>query len=88
MFVDQLRANSELIQEINDAFRDRSESLELISYYESEAMRGAGVFLLRLFNSDLGYCPKTFGHIGVSGREDFRSEWKSYGNCEVLVKGR
>jgi hypothetical protein len=45
IFVDQLRANSELIQEINEAFRDRSESLELISYYESEAMHGAEVFL-------------------------------------------
>ena len=46
IFVDQLRANSEMIKEINDTFKDRSECLELISYYESEAMRGAGV----LFN--------------------------------------
>lgn len=43
IFVAQLRANSETIQEINDAFRDRSQSLHLISYYESEAMRGGQV---------------------------------------------
>jgi len=44
IFVDQLRSNSEIVQEINDAFRHRSESLELISYYESEGTRPAGVF--------------------------------------------
>ena len=48
LFVDQLRANSEMIQEINDAFRDRSESLQLISYYESKAMRGDKVRSLTL----------------------------------------
>src|SRR5271170_1866417 len=48
-FVDHLRANSEMIQEINDAFRDRSQSLELLSYYESEAMRAAGVSSIVVF---------------------------------------
>lgn len=43
IFVEQLRSNSEFIQEINDAFRDRSESLDLISYYESRGIRGGGV---------------------------------------------
>jgi hypothetical protein len=45
IFVKQLRVNSELIQGINDQFRDRSESLELISFYESKEMRGIGVHL-------------------------------------------
>ena len=35
--------NSELIQGINDQFRDRSESLELVSFSESKEMRGLGV---------------------------------------------
>ena len=43
IFVDQLRSNSEIIKEINNAFRDRSELLDLISYYESEGMNTAGV---------------------------------------------
>jgi triacylglycerol esterase/lipase EstA (alpha/beta hydrolase family) len=44
MFVEQLRVNSDLIQGINDQFRDRSESLELVSFYESKEMRGLGVY--------------------------------------------
>jgi hypothetical protein len=43
-FVRQLRPNSELIQEVNNAFRDRSESLQLVSYYESTGMQGLGVY--------------------------------------------
>ena len=35
----------EIIKEINNAFRDRSELLELISYYESQGMHGVGVSL-------------------------------------------
>jgi hypothetical protein len=35
--------NSEMIQEINHAFRHRSEILELISYYESQGMQAIGV---------------------------------------------
>jgi triacylglycerol esterase/lipase EstA (alpha/beta hydrolase family) len=49
IFVDQLRTNSEIIQEINDTFRDRSESLELISYYESEGIHAAGVSSDKIF---------------------------------------
>jgi len=49
IFVDQLRVKSELIQGINDQFRDRSESLELISFSESKEMRGLGVFVLNHF---------------------------------------
>ena len=44
IFVDQLRSNSEIIQEINDTFRHRSESLELISYYESKGIHAVGVY--------------------------------------------
>lgn len=43
IFADQLRANSETIQDINDAFLSRTPELELISYYESKGMRGLGV---------------------------------------------
>ena len=43
IFVDQLRVKSELIQGINDQFQDFSESLELVSFYESKEMRGLGV---------------------------------------------
>ena len=46
IFVDQLRVKSELIQGINDQFRDRSESLELVSFSESKEMRGLGVLAL------------------------------------------
>ena len=42
-FVDQLHVNSELIRGINDQFRHCSESLELVSFYESTQMRGLGV---------------------------------------------
>ena len=42
IFVNQLGSNSEMIQEINNAFRHRSE-LELISFFESQAMHGVGV---------------------------------------------
>lgn len=42
-FVDQLHVNSELIQGINDQFRDRSRLLNIISFYESREMRGIGV---------------------------------------------
>jgi hypothetical protein len=47
IFVDQLRIKSELIQGINDQFRDRSESLELVSFCESKGMRGLGVLTLK-----------------------------------------
>src|SRR5271166_2594835 len=43
IFVDQLRSNSEIIQDINDTFHDRSELLELISYHESEGIQATGV---------------------------------------------
>ena len=43
IFVNQLHAKSELIQAINDQFRDRSELLELVSFYESKEMRGLAV---------------------------------------------
>jgi hypothetical protein len=42
-YVTQLQVNSELIQLINDQFRGRSESLELISFHESTEVRGIGV---------------------------------------------
>ena len=42
-FVDQLRVNSQLIEEMNDQFRDREESLELVSFYESEEILDMGV---------------------------------------------
>ena len=44
-FVGQLGPNSEMITEINRAFRGRSVSLELVSFYESTGVRGIGVFL-------------------------------------------
>jgi hypothetical protein len=44
-FVDQLQANCETILEINRAFRDRSLSMELVSFWESTAVRGIGVIL-------------------------------------------
>ena len=59
IFVDQLHLNSKTIQEINNAFRDRSESLDLISYYESEGMNTAGV---------------SFQHIHLSNFTDNRSK--------------
>ena len=43
VFVDQLRWNSLLIKEINDSFRDRSTSFELVSYYECRGIPGVGV---------------------------------------------
>ena len=43
-FVGQLGPNSEMITEINRAFRGRSVSLELVSFYESTGVRGIGVF--------------------------------------------
>jgi hypothetical protein len=43
VFVKQLRTNSELIQGINNQFRDRSESIEIISFHESKGMRSLGV---------------------------------------------
>lgn len=43
IFVNQLRPESETIEEINNSFRDRSESLELISYYESTGISPTGV---------------------------------------------
>lgn len=49
-FVNQLCPNSELIQEINDAFRHRSESLQLISYYESRGVQGLGVSAIYLIS--------------------------------------
>jgi len=45
IFVDQLRGNCETIREINHAFRGRSLSMELVSFWESTAMRGIGVIL-------------------------------------------
>jgi hypothetical protein len=45
IFVEQLRENSELIQEINNQFRHRVQSLELVSFYESTGVRGLGVIL-------------------------------------------
>ena len=42
IFVKQLGANSEMIEEINNAFRHRS-NLELISFCESQAIHGVGV---------------------------------------------
>ena len=44
IFVDQLSRNCDFIRDLNDEFRDRSESLELISYYESVGMHTLGVF--------------------------------------------
>jgi hypothetical protein len=46
IFVKQLRPKSEAIQEINKAFRDRSLSLTMISYFESKAMPTLGVNVL------------------------------------------
>lgn len=46
IFVDQLRVKSELIQELNEQFRDRSRSLELVSFSESMEIRGLGVLIL------------------------------------------
>jgi inhibitor of KinA sporulation pathway (predicted exonuclease) len=43
IFVDQLRPESEMIEEMNNAFRHRSESLELISYFESAGIHPTGV---------------------------------------------
>jgi hypothetical protein len=43
VFVDELRANSETIQDINAAFLSRAQELELVSYYESKGMRSLGV---------------------------------------------
>jgi len=43
VFVEQLRGRSDLIRGINDQFRDRSESLELVSFYESKEMPVIGV---------------------------------------------
>jgi len=44
VFVNQLRSNSEMIQGMNDAFRDRSQMLQLVSFYESEeVVRGTRV---------------------------------------------
>ena len=43
IFVEQLHGKSDLIRGINDQFRDRSESLELVSFYESKEMPVIGV---------------------------------------------
>jgi hypothetical protein len=43
--IDQLRVNSELIQGINNQFRDHSESLEIVSFYESKGIHGVGVYI-------------------------------------------
>jgi hypothetical protein len=57
IFVDQLRANSEMIMEINRAFRDRSLSMELVSFWESTATRGIGVILSSFAGSEfIDYC--------------------------------
>ena len=45
-FVDQLRSDSESIQEINNLFRDRTTSLDLVSFYESLGIHGLGVRFL------------------------------------------
>jgi hypothetical protein len=52
IYVDQLKPNSEMIQEINRAFLDRSLSLELASFYESTGMRSLGVNRSK-FNTNL-----------------------------------
>ena len=43
-FVDQLRVNSELIEGMNDQFRDRAAPLELVSFFESKEILGVGVY--------------------------------------------
>jgi len=52
IYVNQLQRESETVQEINQAFLDRSVSLELVSFYESTAMRLIGVMALE-FNINL-----------------------------------
>jgi len=48
IFVDQLQRESEMIQEINHAFLERSVVLKLVSFYESTAMRVIGVNRLKI----------------------------------------
>jgi hypothetical protein len=43
VFVGQLEHDSVLMEMINDQFRDRASSLELVSFRESTGIRGVGV---------------------------------------------
>jgi hypothetical protein len=48
IYVNQLRRESEMIQEINQAFLERSVALKLVSFYESTAIRVIGVNHLKI----------------------------------------
>ena len=52
IYVNQLERESEMIQEINQAFLDRSISLKLMSFYESmrETRMGINLEVNHLFN--------------------------------------
>jgi hypothetical protein len=70
IFVDQLRINSEMIQEINDAFQDRSQHFHLISYYESNAMHSGLVHSFISTKSNFQVIvPKSFAILGVPGEK-------------------
>jgi len=47
-FVKQLNVRSDLIQGINDHFRDRTKSLQLVSFYESRGVNPIGVRLHKI----------------------------------------
>jgi hypothetical protein len=65
-FVPQLDKKSEMIEEINQAFLDRSLSLELFSFYESTEMRGIGVTYRNSTLTMLGDSTQTLSYLGGS----------------------
>ena len=83
IFVQQLRRNSESIQEINNLFRDNSLSVSLISYYEQGGMTGFGVYDTHRYNSLVDHCSDRICDIGLPRRKMCAVEWKSCGNHAI-----
>jgi hypothetical protein len=57
-FVDDLHPKSTMIRNINENFRHRTETLELVSFFESKGMQGIGVRSSSFFSNmhHLDYC--------------------------------
>jgi hypothetical protein len=71
-FVNQLCPNSELVSEINDAFRDRAQQLDLSSYYESTGIRGVGVLPMNCNTHYRSWYQRRLRHWGFQGKKQVR----------------
>jgi hypothetical protein len=83
VFVEQLRYDSELMEINNFQFRDRTRSLELVSFSESTAIRGLGVCIAEVQCYVSGYCEPTVGCNWTSWREVRPIIWEPYGDFKV-----